>query len=73
VQYATSAEAQGRLSSTIAYGPTNAKAFEHIPEDMAAQLPSNPQYTAEMVFFDDEWWGEHQEAIGEQFAEWRLG
>jgi putative spermidine/putrescine transport system substrate-binding protein len=36
-------ETQAKFSEIITYGPTNAKAFDHIPAERASQLPTAPE------------------------------
>ncbi len=72
IQYVTQAKPQADLANVIAYGPTNSAAFKHIVPERAKDLPSNPDYVKQMVFYNDEWWGEHQAAMQERFTKWRI-
>jgi putative spermidine/putrescine transport system substrate-binding protein len=72
VQYATTAKAQGEFAKLYAYGPANARAYDVISEERAAILPTNPELMKNMIFRDEDWWGEHREEMVERFAEWLL-
>src|SRR5438477_478943 len=44
VDFACQPELQANLARLIPYGPTNRQAFKSIPADVAARLPSSPEY-----------------------------
>jgi putative spermidine/putrescine transport system substrate-binding protein len=43
IKFASQAKPQADFCKELLYGPSNLKAFEHLPEDIAAVLPSNPE------------------------------
>ena len=72
-------ESQARMAEIIAYGPTNRAAFEHIPEEVASQLPTYPGHIDTMVLKDDAWWvaegapgKSNRELVIEKWEEWKL-
>ena len=72
IEFAADAEAQSRFTPHVAYGPTNAGAYQHIPAERAKVLPTNPKYFSAMIETDTDWWGKNKETIGERFNLWLL-
>ena len=72
IEFAAGAEAQSRFTPHVAYGPTNAGAYQYIPEERAKVLPTNPKYLSSMIETDTDWWGKNKEALGERFNQWLL-
>jgi len=72
IEYAAQASAQARFTPHVAYGPTNPNAYDHIDEERAKVLPTNPKYLPNLVEANDEWWGKHKEEIGERFNAWLI-
>ncbi|ACZ40028.1 extracellular solute-binding protein family 1 [Sphaerobacter thermophilus DSM 20745] len=71
--FAAQAEQHVELSKHILYGPANKKAYEQIPPERAAQLPTSPENRARQIIFNAEWHGEHNEEVRERFTSWLLG
>ena len=63
---------QAEFTKTLAYGPTNPKAYDHIPAERAKFLPTAPQHFDKLVLADQSWWGEHKEEAEQRFNEWLL-
>jgi putative spermidine/putrescine transport system substrate-binding protein len=63
---------QAAYTPTMKNGPTNTKAYELIPPDRAALLPTYPANRTSMVVRDDEWWGAHFDAMKQRFDAWLL-
>jgi putative spermidine/putrescine transport system substrate-binding protein len=55
VAYASSAAAQARLQSRMAYGPTNSGAFTHLDQKLAGKLPSSPENIKNQFWRNDGW------------------
>ena len=72
IEYAAGAEAQSRFTPHVAYGPTNAGAYQYIPEERAKVLPTNPKYLSSMIETNTDWWGKNKETLGERFNQWLL-
>lgn len=51
--------------------PANTKAFEHIPEDVAKTLPTNPENKDVIAgYLNSEWWSENYDAVNERWQGW---
>ncbi len=58
IEFATRPEIQAALVQIQPLGPVNIAAFEHIPADVAAELPSAPDNLAQQVVLNAAWWAE---------------
>jgi len=58
IEFATRPEVQARLVQIQPLGPVNIAAFDHIPADVAAELPSAPDNLAQQVVLNAAWWSE---------------
>ena len=72
-------ESQARMAEIIAYGPPNKKAFDHIPPEVAKNLPTNPAYRDNMILKNDAWWvaegtpgKSNRELVIEKWEEWKI-
>jgi putative spermidine/putrescine transport system substrate-binding protein len=54
--YIAQPEPQAKFASIIPYGPSNAKAYDLIPEKLGRTLPTYPAYREKMFVKDEEWW-----------------
>lgn len=71
---------QARFSELIAYGPSNARAFQHIKQDRAAMLPTAPDFKAKQVAQDYGWWSAegalgrtNEQLAAEKWEKWITG
>lgn len=67
------AERQGCWNSTIPYPGNNTKAFEYVPKDMWAMMPTSPANITEAVLTSDEWWKDNGEEVTRRWNEWVQG
>lgn len=75
------ADRQAVFAENIAYAPSNSKAYEFIPEERAAILPTAPGIVEQLVPQDYSWWVSVDPATGkkmldiaaERWNEWLLG
>ncbi len=73
IDFALQPEVQAKITQSIAYGPTNKKAFQFVrPEDLV-KLPSNPEYFARSFVQSGEWWADNIEEVGKIWQPWILG
>jgi putative spermidine/putrescine transport system substrate-binding protein len=72
VRFCADAKRQAAFTDTLAYGPTNRKAFDVIPAERAALLPTAPQNLANMRLPSPQWWAENRTAVTERFNAWIL-
>ncbi|PYM39204.1 MAG: hypothetical protein DME12_19570 [Candidatus Rokuibacteriota bacterium] len=63
---------QAHLTRLIHYGPTNQDAFQFIPAERAALLPSAPQNFEKMLLADVKWWAQHRPEVIKRFDAWIL-
>ncbi|SFC25518.1 ABC transporter substrate-binding protein [Tropicimonas isoalkanivorans] len=70
IDFALSPETQARFVEEIPYGPTNQKAFELIAPEMAAKLPTNPEWNDKGFTQNVAWWGENAEAVTQAWNTW---
>lgn len=70
INFATRPEVQAELSKHIPYSPTNSKAFDLLPEDLKARLPSAPAQKEKQLLADASFWLENLDRLTEQFNDW---
>jgi len=51
-------------------GPANKRAFEALPKERLAILPSSPENKAVQVYPDYQWWADHLDEVNERFNAW---
>lgn len=67
LQYMVSPEAQAEFHKHISYGPVTPSAWERIPKDKWAILPSSPQNLERSVFVDIDWWVDNEAKMMERW------
>lgn len=67
--FAGKPEPQAAFSKAISYSPTNKRAFDFIPSERASLLPTAPQYSANQVVQDSNWWTSIDPVSGKAFQE----
>ena len=72
IAYCADPKRQAEYTKTLAYGPTNPKAYEHIPPERAKFLPTNPAHFPTLILADQNWWGKHKDEAEQKFNEWLL-
>ena len=72
VRFCADAKRQADFTDTLAYGPTNRKAFESIPPERAAFLPTAEQNLKNMRLPSPSWWAENRTQVTERFNAWIL-
>ncbi|MCS7246150.1 MAG: polyamine ABC transporter substrate-binding protein [Thermomicrobium sp.] len=70
INFATRPEVQAELSKYIPYSPTNAKAFDLLPDDLKARLPSAPAQKEKQLLADAAFWLENLDRLTERFNDW---
>ena len=58
IEFATRPEVQAALVQIQPLGPVNTAAFDYIPDEVAAELPSAPDNLAVQVVLNAAWWAE---------------
>jgi putative spermidine/putrescine transport system substrate-binding protein len=72
IDFACQPEIQANFAKAIPYGPPNRQAFKHIPADLAARLPSSPEYKAKAFLQNGKWWADNRAKIAERWSQWVL-
>ena len=72
VRFCADGARQAAFTDTLAYGPTNTKAFELIDPKRAAILPSAPQ-NLQAMGLPDPAWAANRQAVTERFNAWIVG
>jgi putative spermidine/putrescine transport system substrate-binding protein len=73
IRFATSAEAQASLASTLNLGPVTPDALDRIDAERLKLLPTSNQNLSELVKLDTVWWAANQVVANERFNSWLLG
>lgn len=63
---------QAEFNAAMQYGPINTKAFDYIEPEVAAYLPTAPDYVEHIWIPDAEWWAERDKEITERWSSWIL-
>jgi putative spermidine/putrescine transport system substrate-binding protein len=72
IKFCSNAKRQAEYTKYLAYGPTNPKAYDHIPPERAKFLPTAPNNIKNMMQSSTEWWGTNKEKAIERFNAWLL-
>ena len=70
IQFTTQAKPQAEFNTRLYYGPINPGAYQFIPREIAAQLPTYAENMAVSVKEDDEWEADRIAQIEERFTRW---
>lgn len=69
LNHMVSPKAQAEFHKFVAYGPVTPGAWDFIPKDQWAQLPSSPDNLAQTLFLNVDWWLENEPAMIERYNE----
>ncbi len=72
IEFCAQGKQQALFTPHVAYGPTNASAYDHIDAERAKVLPTNPAYLPNMIPVDTDFWGKHKDSASERFEAWLL-
>jgi putative spermidine/putrescine transport system substrate-binding protein len=73
IRFATSAEAQASLVSTLNLGPVTPDALGRVDAEHLKFLPTANQNLSQLVTLDTAWWATNQVVANERFNSWLLG
>ena len=62
-----SPEAQAEFHKYVAYGPVTPGAWDFIPQEEWARLPSSPENLAQSLFLNVDWWLANEPAMIERY------
>lgn len=72
IKFCSNPKRQAEYTKTLAYGPTNPKAYDYISSERAKVLPTAPDHIKTMIHSSQDWWGEHKEEAVQRFENWIL-
>lgn len=70
INFALRPEVQRRVAEIYPIGPVNRRAFDALPAERLAVLPSAPKNKEVQVYPDYQWWADHLDEVVERFNEW---
>ena len=70
INFALRPEVQRAFAQIYPDGPANQRAFEALPPDRVALLPSAPENKKQQVYPDYQWWADHLDEVVERFNAW---
>ncbi len=73
VRFCADPKQQALFTEFLAYGPTNLKAYEHIPAERASALPTSEANLKVMTIAREDWWSANRSEMTERFNAWILG
>ncbi len=73
VKFCADPKQQALFTEFLAYGPTNLKAYENIPAERAAALPTSEANLKLMTIAREDWWSANRSDMTERFNAWILG
>ena len=73
IAYATSAQAQARLTETIPYAPINLDAKPKVSEQLRRFLATNPDVEGQSVVQDMQWYADNFDEASRRWVEWTQG
>jgi putative spermidine/putrescine transport system substrate-binding protein len=72
IAFCAQPEPQAQFNAAMQYGPINSKAFDYIEPDVAAMLPTAPQYVENIWIPNAEWWADYDQELNERWKTWIL-
>ncbi len=73
IDYMLQPHVQAEYCKALTYGPTNAKAFELLPDDQLARMPGSPASRSKGFYKDITWWEDNRERVNRTWSRWILG
>jgi putative spermidine/putrescine transport system substrate-binding protein len=70
INFATRPEPCAAFSTFAPFGPVNKGAFNILPPEIAANLPSSPDLRTRQFVLDYEWWFTHLDTVSPRFEDW---
>jgi putative spermidine/putrescine transport system substrate-binding protein len=70
IKFCADAKRQAVMTESLAYGPTNRKAFDSISAQRTVLLPTAPVNIRNMGLSSATWWNENRVAVTERFNSW---
>jgi putative spermidine/putrescine transport system substrate-binding protein len=73
IEFQAQPERQAEYAILSHNGPITPEAFEFIPDDIEVALPGSPDTAANIVWSDNQWYGENYDEMVERWNEWVTG
>jgi len=70
LDFAFQPQVQAEFAKYIPYGPTNKKAMQYVPKEVAVKLPNN--YADRTFIQNSAWWAENRPRVAQIWAKWIL-
>jgi len=72
IKFATNPERQAAFAVKPSVGPVHPKAFDYIPKEIMASLPTYPENFQQLIPVDAAFWGKNRSALEAKFDAWLL-
>lgn len=72
IRFTTDPKRQADFAVATSYGPSNLKAYNYIPEDLAKTMPSYPDNLKNAVIINGEWYREHGKEVAARWEAWKM-
>jgi putative spermidine/putrescine transport system substrate-binding protein len=72
IEFCIKPEQQAIYSGIVANGPTNSRAFDFLPAERAAVLPTSAENIKGLAPVDSAWWATNRVKMVERFQDWLL-
>ena len=73
IAYATSAEAQARLTEEIPYSPIHADAKPKVSGRLKSYLTTQPEVQDKAILVDQQWWADNYDDASQRWTAWQAG
>ncbi len=70
IEFTTRPDRQRQLAELFNVGPTNQRAFDNMPAELAAALPTSPQNRARQTELNATWWSDQEEGLSRRWDAW---
>jgi len=64
---------QAVFAERTGYGPVNSEVFDHLSDEVAADLVNSPDHADKVLAFDDQWRADHYEQLLNSYTAWLAG
>ena len=72
IKFCSHPDRQAAYTTVMRNGPTNLAAYDSIPPNIAALLPTSQANRGSMMLYDDDWWGPNFAPVKQRFDAWLL-
>jgi len=72
IKFSTDPKRQADFAIRTNYGPSNLKAYDYIPKDIARKMPSYPDNLKKALIIDGEWYRKHGKEVAARWEAWKM-